>query len=228
MVGQRAKGVKRSVCVLTSGGFDSNILVARMLTRYDRVYPLYVRCGLIWEEAELYWLKKYLKALKNKKLHPLTVVSMPVSDLDKKSWATTGRGTPGYHSADERVYLPGRNLLLLSKGTLFCAIHQIPTLAIGTLKGNPFPDATPKFFRNFSQLAGKALNFRIRIVTPFAQLKKTDLLKKPQGLPLHLTFSCLSPRGLKPCGRCNKCAEREKVVTRARHAYKILKINEMF
>jgi hypothetical protein len=43
---------------------------------------------------------------------------------------------------------------------------------------------------------------------------------------LHLTFSCLSPRGtlsrgtlsrgplargLKPCGRCNKCAEKDKV-----------------
>jgi len=199
------------ICVLTSGGFDSNILVARMLERYERVYPLYVRCGLVWEEAELYWLKKYLKALKNKKIHPLTVVSMPVSDLDKKSWATTGRGTPGYRSADERVYLPGRNLLLLSKGTIFCAAHHIPTLAVGTLKGNPFSDATPRFFRNFSQLASQALNFRIRIVTPFVKLKKHALLKKSRGLPLHLTFSCLAPRGLKPCGRCNKCAERDRL-----------------
>lgn len=204
----------RKLAVLTSGGFDSNILVARMLTRYEQVYPLYVRCGLVWEEAELYWLKKYLRALKNKKLRPLTVVSMPVADIDKKSWATTGRGTPGYASADERVYLPGRNLLLLSKGTIFCALHHIPTLAIGTLKGNPFPDAHPKFFRNFSQIASQALNFRIQVVTPFAKLKKRDLLKKSKGLPLYLTFSCLAPRGHQPCGRCNKCAEREKVITK--------------
>ncbi|MDP3543948.1 MAG: 7-cyano-7-deazaguanine synthase [Elusimicrobiota bacterium] len=26
--------------------------------------------------------------------------------------------------------------------------------------------------------------------------------------PLELTFSCLRPRGVKPCGNCSKCAER--------------------
>lgn len=207
----KSKHRQTRVCVLTSGGFDSNILVADLLRRYDQVYPLYIRCGLVWEKAELYWLKKYLQALRNKKLKPLTILSMPISDLDKNSWATTGRGTPSYTSADEQVYLPGRNLLLLSKGTIFCALRQIPFIALGTLKGNPFPDARPDFFRDFSRLASQALNFRVRTMTPFAKLKKIDLLRRSKGLPLHLTFSCLAPQGLKSCGRCNKCAEREKV-----------------
>lgn len=204
------------IAVLTSGGIDSNILLAQMLKRYTEVYPVYVRADLNWEKAEIYWLKKYLKSLRRKNLKPLTILDMPVSDI-MRGWAVTGRGTPGYHSPDEDVFLPGRNLLLLSKAATFCALKKIPWIALGTLASNPFPDATSDFFRRFEECAGTALGFPIKILTPFARLKKKDVVKKAQKAPktkdlaLHLSFSCLAPRGIKPCGRCNKCAEREGV-----------------
>ncbi len=204
--------LSRNIAVLTSGGIDSDILLSVALKKYDVVYPVYVRSGLIWEKAELFWLKKYLQAICVPSLKPLTILEMPVCDLDSKGWAVTGRKTPGFHSRDEEVYLPGRNLMLLAKAATFCALRKIPTIAIGSLSANPFPDATRQFFAMMAKTASQALEFPVRIDAPFSKLKKKDLLKKAKDLPLHLAFSCLSPKGTQPCHRCNKCAEKEKLL----------------
>lgn len=201
---------KEKIAVLASGGLDSNILLGHLLKRLAEVYPLYIRAGFIWEKAELFWLKKFLKQLRNKRLRPLTVLNLPIHDVDPNSWALTGRKTPGYRSGDEEVYLPGRNLLLLSKAATFCAMKRISTIAIGSLSGNPFPDARPEFFESFGKTASLALNQKIRVIAPFLGFKKSALLNRAKGLPLHLSFSCLKPRGLKPCHGCNKCAERDR------------------
>jgi 7-cyano-7-deazaguanine synthase len=55
-----------------------------------------------------------------------------------------------------------------------------------------------------------ALNFPLSIRAPFSRLSKKQVLALGRGLPWELTFSCLKPRGVRPCGRCNKCAERDK------------------
>ena len=50
-----------------------------------------------------------------------------------------------YHTPDEDVYLPGRNIVLLGKAGVYCASAKIERLVLGTLAHNPFPDATPEF-----------------------------------------------------------------------------------
>lgn len=201
------------IAVLTSGGIDSNVLAAHLLKRYEEVTPIYIRSGLVWERAELFWLKKYLGHLKSRRLKPLVTLVLPVDDIDSKGWGMSGRGTPGYRSRDNEVYLPGRNLLLLSKAAVFCASKKIPTLAIGTLAGNPFPDATLPFFDSTSQTISLALGFRIEIAAPFRELTKQEVVERGKKLPLHLSFSCLKPRGFRHCHRCNKCAERDRFIT---------------
>ena len=202
----------RKIAVLTSGGLDSSILIGLLLKTFDEIHPVYIRSGLVWEKAEIFWLKKYLKVLRQKKLMPLTILDMPFKDLDPKGWAVTGKKVPDAVSNDKEVYLPGRNLLLLSKAATYCALHKIPKVALGTLSANPFPDATLKFFHDFSRTASLALGFSFQIMAPFLRLKKNEVLKTGGDLPLHLSFSCLSPRRKKPCHRCNKCAEKERVL----------------
>jgi 7-cyano-7-deazaguanine synthase len=203
--------VKRSVCALVSGGLDSCVMLASLAQQYRKVYPLFIRQGLVWETAENRALRSYLRTAH---IHhePLTILHLPSNDLYGKHWSTTGKGVPGAKTADEAVYLPGRNLLLLSKAAVFCALHQIDTIAVGSLGHNPFPDATPKFFRDFAAAAGCALNSPIKIIAPFRALTKGQVVRRGQrlGLPLHLSFSCISPRRGLHCGRCNKCAERQK------------------
>lgn len=170
-----------------------------MAKTYGRVHPVFIRQGLVWERAELRHLRRYLRSLG---IGPLTILDLQVRDLYGKHWSTTGKLVPSARSRDEAVYLPGRNLMLLSKAAVFCGLHKIPVIAVGTLAGNPFPDATPEFFRDFARVSG------IKVIAPFRHLRKEQVVCRGRHLPLHLSFSCLAPRNGHHCGRCNKCAER--------------------
>jgi 7-cyano-7-deazaguanine synthase len=100
---------------------------------------------------------------------------------------------------------------------VFCAQHRIGAIALGSLSHNPFSDATAKFFRKFAYAAGEALDFKCRLFAPFRRLTKEQVMRRGVrlGLPLHLSFSCVSPKRGLHCGRCNKCAERQRSFRKA-------------
>jgi len=197
--------------VLASGGLDSCALIGALARDRRAVHPLFVRSGLVWEKAELFWLRRFLAALPSRlarRVKPLAVIDLPLGDLYGTHWSTTGRAVPGWRAADNAVYLPGRNILLLSKGAVYAAMVGVPAVAIGPLEGNPFPDASPRFFRSLEKALSEGLDFPIRIETPFLRLSKQDVIRRSPGIPLQLSFSCSNPRGRTACGRCAKCRER--------------------
>ncbi len=206
------------VCVLASGGVDSAMLLAERLDRGDEVFPLYVRCGFRWERAELLWLRRLLGALSGRgRLRALTVAEAPERPLlASRHWGLDGRGVPPAQSPWESVYLPGRNLILLSEAGVFCAARGIDRIDQAILKGNPFKDATPRFRRAMEAALREGLGARIRIEAPYANLTKEQALRRASGVPLEKTFSCLSPKGFRHCGRCSKCEERDLVLERPR------------
>lgn len=197
--------------VLVSGGWDSRALLAWALARHSRVLPVYVRCGLRWERAELHHLRRFLKVFRPRGLAPLTVLDMPMRDVYGAHWSLNGRRVPGERSRDAAVYLPGRNALLLTKAGVFAALHGVSTLYIGTLSANPFGDATPAFFQAQEKALSLALGKTLRVRAPFRTKIKKDLGPWARRLPPKHVFSCLNPRGLAPCGRCNKCAELQRI-----------------
>ncbi|MBI5201042.1 MAG: 7-cyano-7-deazaguanine synthase [Elusimicrobia bacterium] len=201
-------------CVLVSGGVESAALLKWALERGGKVFPVYVRGGHAWEKAELAALKKLLRAFRSPRLAPLGVLRVPVSELyHSASWSLSGRKVPSATSRDEAVYLPGRNVLLLAEASVYCAERGISRVALGTLASNPFPDATPAFRKAMSKAMSLALGRRISIEAPFSRLHKKDVVRRTKDVPWELTFSCLAPRGMKACGRCNKCAERASVLS---------------
>ncbi len=200
----------QAAAVLVSGGVESAALLAEALKAYERVYPLYVRKGLHWEKAELALLKRLLGYFRRDELAPLAVLSVPVAALYGSHWSMGPSRIPSARAPDSAVYLPGRNLLLLSLGGLFCALRKIPTLWIGILKGNPFHDARASFFHQTEGLLTATLNFPLRIAAPFRELTKGQVISRWPGLPWEKTISCLRPTGVKHCGRCQKCAERKR------------------
>ena len=185
-------------------------MLAQALKSYERVYPLYVRKGLKWEGAELVLLKKLLASLKSDGLAHLTCLDLPLEAVYQRHWALGEFGTPGAQAPDAAVFLPGRNLLLLSVAGLFCALRRISTLWLGTLKGNPFQDAKAGFIQQVERLLEQSVGFSVRIATPFRELTKAQVIRRYRDLPWEKTFSCLSPIGGKHCGHCQKCAERRK------------------
>jgi len=198
-----------------SAGIDSAILLAEALAHHPHVYPLYVRSGLSWEPAELSYLRRYLRSLEQPALAPLQILDMPVRDVYVLHWSVTGAGVPDADTADAAVFLPGRNVLLLTKAILWCQLRNVPAVALGTLRGNPFPDATPDFFARLQKMVNEAIGGNVEVRTPFATLSKAQVLRSHPGLPLELTFSCLRPTGETHCGRCNKCAERQRAFAEA-------------
>ncbi len=196
--------------VLVSGGLDSAILVGERLREGATVYPLYVRCGFVWEEVELAHLRRYLDALRSSRLRPLQVLDQPVGDLLGDHWSLSGLDVPDGDSPDEAVFLPGRNLLLLSKALLWCHLNGVGDLSLGILGGNPFADASADFLDPFQTSVNSALGARISVLRPYAHCSKTDVLSRGREFPLDLTFSCLRPIHGRHCGDCNKCSERRR------------------
>jgi 7-cyano-7-deazaguanine synthase len=200
---------KPAIAVLASGGVDSAILVAELLREHDAVHPIYVRFGLSWETAEEAHLRSFLATLTSPALRPLVGLDVPIAPAYGAHWSLSGEAVPDEQSTDDAVYLPGRNLLLLSLPSVWCALHGVHTIALGTLKGNPFPDATDAFFSQFSALVERAMGHELEVVTPFGGLVKADVVELGRGLALERTFSCIDPIDGRHCGRCNKCAERQ-------------------
>lgn len=198
------------IAVLISGGLDSTILIHYLLKSSLFVQPIYLKSDHVWEKAEIFWLKRYLKKIKNRRLGRLVSLKLSTADLYDGHWSLTGKKTPNAKSHDTKVYLPGKNLLLIAKASVYCSLNQIPTLALGPLKTNPFPDAKPSFFKNLEKVCSGGLNFKLKIRTPFLNWNKTQVMKLGKNLPLHLTFSCISPIENRHCGKCNKCAERKE------------------
>ena len=198
-----------AVAVLSSGGVESAALLVEALERYERVYPIYVRKGLNWESAELSSLRSLLTTLQTDGLARLTVLEVPLKKVYGPHWSLGKSAIPGAKAPDAAVYLPGRNLLLLSLAGMFCGLRRISTLWIGLLKGNPFHDARSGYLHQVEALLEETIGSPIRIATPFRELTKAQVVGRYSLLPWEKTFSCLNPMGKRHCGRCQKCGERK-------------------
>lgn len=199
-----------ATAVLLSAGLDSAVLAAAE-ARVRSVHPLYVSTGLAWERGELAALDPLLASAPFRvNVAPVVRLSFTAEDLYPAThWALQGT-PPAFDTADEDVYLTGRNVMLLSKAAIYCAQHRIGRIALGPLAGNPFPDATPLFFETMARALSLGLSHTIVVDTPFLSMEKSDVIKRgvELGVPLELTLSCMNPQEGRHCGRCSKCRER--------------------
>jgi 7-cyano-7-deazaguanine synthase len=197
------------VAVLCSGGLDSAVLLVEMARRAGRAVPVMIAAGHAWETAERAALERFVAAVADTRIAPIRVLAIPMGDVYGEHWSMTGVGGPAWHDPDETVELRGRNLVLLAKAMVLAALEGWPTIALGSLAGNPFPDATPEFFADLAAVCSKALRAPLEIVAPFRGLHKDEVIRRGRDLPLERTLSCARPTaGGLHCGDCNKCRER--------------------
>ena len=174
------------VAVLSSGGLDSSALLSD-LARDSAVFPVYVEAGLAWEQVERKALQSYIEAFKSRNVAPVTVLSAPARPLyGDQHWSVTGTSVPDAQAPDAAMFMPGRNIMLIGMAAVWCSIHDVSRIAIGSLGGNPFPDATPEFFESF----GKALSSRARM--------SATLGESVASLRTHRPSPCL-PRSSEKC-----------------------------
>lgn len=203
-----------AVAVLASGGLDSCVLIAD-LAEDANVSPLYIRKGLTWEDAELAALASFIDALGNPNVSPITTLKVPVKEMYGEHWSLSVQGAPEYDAPDDTVYLPGRNVLLIGVSAVWCSTHDTHRIAIGSLGGNPFPDATPTFFESYAASLSQGLAHRVTVEAPYRGMTKAELIKTHSHLPLELSLTCINPADGGHCGDCNKCRERQEAFAEA-------------
>ena len=216
-----------TTAVLLSGGLDSAVLVADEAAAGE-VQPIYVSVGLAWEAAEQAMVARFLDCApikaRGSRIRPLVSLSVDMRDVYAAThWAMQGR-PPAYHTPDEDVYLPGRNVILFGKASVFCAAAGLDRIVIGTLAHNPFPDATPEFRSTMAHALSLGLAHTLRIDAPYAGTSKGDVIRRGAALrvPFELTMSCMNPRQTADdsnraihCGECSKCRERHDAFVEA-------------
>lgn len=209
-------GEAPATAVLLSGGLDSAVLAADLAAQGGPVHPIYVSVGLAWETVERAAIEAFLAASRlGPSVRPLAALTLDMRDIyPAEHWARTGR-PPGYHTPDEDVYLPGRNIVLLGKAGMYCAANGVNRLVIGTLGHNPFPDATPAFRTAMAAALSLGLAHPLEIGAPYATLTKAEVIRRGAALGVHfdLTLSCMNPSASADgvpthCGLCSKCRER--------------------
>src|SRR5215813_13608174 len=165
-----------STAVLLSAGLDSALLAAFEARRWH-VHPMYVCAGLAWEPHELEAVNRLLTTPPFATLAPLVRLTFTVRDLYPPThWALRGE-PPAFDTPDEDVYLTGRNVILLSKASIYCAQHGIGRIVLGPLAGNPFPDATPQFFDAMERAMALGLAYDIAIDAPFVTMDKSEVVR---------------------------------------------------
>jgi len=207
--------------VLLSGGLDSAVLLAEEAAARP-VQPIYVSAGLAWEQAERAAVDAFLHALALPDVGALATLTVDMRDVYPTShWALQG-SPPAYHTPDEDVYLPGRNIVLFGKAAILCAARGINRMVIGTLDHNPFPDATPVFREALARALSLGLAHPLTIEAPYARLSKAEVVRRGRraGVPMALTLSCMNPILAKDtfprhCGVCSKCRERHDAFVEA-------------
>ncbi len=203
--------------MLFSAGLDSAVLLAQAASEGIAV-PIYVSAGLAWETEERAMADRLVASGRlGPNVRPVVALGLDMTDVYPPShWAIRGEA-PAFDTPDEDVYLEGRNIALLSKAAVFMARAGLTRVRMGPLAGNPFPDATPAFFRAMETALSLGLDRRIRVETPFASMHKGDVIRLGEKLsvPFELTLSCMQPRGGLHCGRCSKCRERRDAFAEA-------------
>jgi 7-cyano-7-deazaguanine synthase len=204
--------------VLFSGGLDSAVLLALELDDHSPVWPIHVRAGLAWEDAEARTIARLLAAapFARRAQAPATLTVDMRDVYPPAHWAV--RGTPpAYDTPDEDVYLEGRNIVLIAKAAVWSARQNVERLVIGPLMGNPFPDATPEFFTTMARAMSLGLGKPFSVAAPLATMHKEDVIRlgAARQVPLELTLSCMNPQHDRHCGLCSKCRERQDAFSMA-------------
>jgi len=198
-----------TIAVLFGGGIESTALVRRFLDEGARVIPVRIHCGLIWDDCEAEFARRFLRANACDRLAPLREVRLPLHAFMGDHWAISGRNIPQAGATAAKLEIPLRNLTLLSFA--FQQVRNQPgaSLALGTTADNCYRDGSREYFDRCQEVLSLEAGYQVTILTPLIHLDKTQVIQQADAATLSLSFSCVNPNAGRHCGRCIKCGRRK-------------------
>jgi 7-cyano-7-deazaguanine synthase len=197
------------VAVLLGGGVESTALVQQFLAEGRQVSPVHIYCGLIWDDCENRYVRRFCDSTATALLAPLLEIRLPLHDFLNGHWAVTGRNVPRAGDSSAELEIPLRNLTLLS-----FALHRLKpagdvALALGTTADNCYRDGSRAYFDKCEELLSLETGRQIEVLTPLIGLTKPEVIRRSDAATLALSFSCVNPRDDLHCGQCIKCGRRQ-------------------
>jgi 7-cyano-7-deazaguanine synthase len=199
--------------LLASGGLDSTTLAYWLDKRGISFDPLFINYGQHCAATELETLQSVLRT---DMLERLSVVSLSdvYSGTSSRLIAEPNLWLDNVTGDD--LYLPYRNLLLLSAAAAFAQARGRNTVYSAFINSNHAKeiDCSAKFF---DTLAGVMTDYGgIRVEMPFRDLSKREVVSIAieHEVPIGLTYSCQAASSV-PCGACPNCVDRLSALEQA-------------
>lgn len=192
--------------LLASGGMDSTTLAYWLRAKGVSFVPLFVRYGQHCTDKEYQTLRTVLP---EESLECVQVVD--VSDIylgttsrlidEPNLWKDTVRS--------DDLYLPYRNLLMLSIGAAFAQARGYSHLYTAFINSNHAHeiDCSAEFFKRLGTMLSDYGTVTVEM--PFREMTKREVAKLglSLGAPIAMTYSCQAASKV-PCGACPNCVDR--------------------
>lgn len=184
------------VVVLLSGGLDSTVLTADLLSRGHEVQALGVHYG-----------QRHVREL----VHAWRVASELGVPYQSASLSHLGVLLPSALTrGGTGKVVPNRNAVLVAVAVGYAAGHGLDAVAVGCNADDAgdFLDCRESYLDLLSQVAEQT---GVRLLYPYVGLTKAEVLAVGEALdaPVHLSRSCYE-NGEQPCGSCDACRDRDR------------------
>jgi 7-cyano-7-deazaguanine synthase len=187
------------IVVLSSGGLDSSVMIARFLENDHDVYPIHINYGQLAEHKEWDACQRVCDKFS------LIPKKMDIPGFGELPSGITNSEFDVYDDA----FLPTRNLTLLVLAAAYAYTKDADVVAVGFLSANQFPDQTQEFLDKAEDCISTSLGTKMRLLAPLIELEKKDVLKLAKKYDLiSITYYCHSGTD-PPCGKCISCKERQ-------------------
>ncbi|NIM90423.1 MAG: 7-cyano-7-deazaguanine synthase QueC [Candidatus Aminicenantes bacterium] len=205
--------------VLFSGGIDSLTALYWALNRYDKVYPLTFDYGQR-NQLEISMARQSASRLKV----PQTILTIDLGQIGGSSLTDKNLPLPNYEQLEEiedgppSTYVPFRNGIFLALATAWAEVKGIREIVCGfnVVDSPHYPDTQEEFVKAMERAINQGTTAfftheLMKIITPFTNLKKSEIIKEGLSLGANYSYSLSCYSGTEiPCQKCSSCLLRQK------------------
>lgn len=210
--------MKQSI-VLFSGGIDSTTALYWALNRFEKVHALTFDYGQR-HRVEISLSRKLAEKLNVSQ----TILHIDLTQIGGSSLTDRNIPVPQYENFDEiekgppSTYVPFRNGIFFALAAGWAEVKGIKEIVCGfnVIDSPNYPDTQNEFVKAMEEainLGTKACfsNEKIKIITPFTNLKKSEIIKEGLALGTDYSYSISCYSGTEtPCLKCSSCILRQK------------------